>query len=143
MAGAIRSMLCAAGAALVVAAGAQAATAGIPSSCPPASTVASTLGTTASTPTKTHTTYTLTCKYGSSALAPKVEFQVDTSSTFAAGEKAAGAAVPIVKVPHLGKAAWATKSGGSLYVFNGSYTIKLLALLTPLPKLEALAKKLL
>jgi len=50
---------------------------------------------------------------------------------------------PVVKVAHLGKAARTANSGGWLYVFTGSYQIKILAILTPVPKLEALARKLL
>ena len=42
----------------------------------------------------------------------------------------------------LGKAAWTT-NGGDLYVFDGREQIKILALLTPTAKLEALARKLL
>ena len=115
----------------------------IPKSCPSASVVGATLGTAAKTPTKTQSTYVLTCKYGTTALAPKVEFQTDTAATFAAGEKAANASLPVAKISHLGKAAWGTKSGGLLEVFTGSYTIKILSPLTPLTKLEALARKLL
>jgi hypothetical protein len=91
----------------------------------------------------THSTYFTMCVYGSGGLAPKVTFQQDTAATFAAGEKAAAAALPVAKISHLGKAAWATKGGGSLYVFTGSYTIKLLSPLTSLAKLETLAHTLL
>jgi hypothetical protein len=115
----------------------------LPKSCPPASEVSAALGVKGKTPVVTRSTYVVSCKYGSDPLAPKVEFQMDTASTFAAGEKAAAAAVPVAKVQHLGKAAWGTKSGGSLYVFTGSYTIKILAPLTSLAKLEVLARKLL
>ena len=115
----------------------------LPKSCPSAAEVSAALGQKDKTPVVTRSTYGLTCKYGSDPLAAKVEFQVDTASTFAAGEKAAAAALPVVKVQHLGKAAWAPKGGGSLYVFTGSYTIKILAPLTSLAKLETLARKLL
>lgn len=115
----------------------------LPKSCPPASEVSAALGVKGKTPVVTRSTYVVTCKYGSDPLAPKVEFQVDTASTFAAGEKAAAAALPVVKIQHLGKAAWAPKGGGGLYVFTGSYTIKMLAPLTSLAKLETLAHKLL
>ena len=115
----------------------------LPKSCPAASVVGAALGQKATTPVVTRSAYALTCKYGSDPLAPKVAFQVDTATTFAAGEKAAAAALPVAKVQHLGKAAWAPKSGGSLYVFTGSYTIKILAPLTSLAKLESLARKLL
>ncbi len=71
-----------------------------------------------------------------------VEFQMDTSGTFSTSEKA----VPLslrTTVPHLGEAAWASPAGGSLYVFDGQETIKILALGTPLSKLEVLARELL
>jgi len=114
-----------------------------PRSCPSASVVGAALGTKASTAKVTKDPYGITCQYGTNALAPKVEFQQDTASTFAAGEKAAASALSVVKIAHLGQAAWAPKSGGSIYVFTGGYQIKILALLTSLPKLEALARKLL
>ena len=131
---------------LVVAASAVSVAAGsaaTPKSCPSASLVSAALGTKASTAKLTKNAYGITCQYGTNALAPKVEFQQDTAATFAAGEKAAGAALPVVKIAHLGQAAWAPKSGGSIYVFTGSYQIKILAVLTSLPKLETLARKLL
>ena len=105
--------------------------------------VSAALGQKDKTPVVTRSTYIVTCKYGSDPLAAKIEFQLDTASTFATGEKAAAAALPVVKVQHLGKAAWAPKGGGGVYVFTGSYTIKILAPLTSLAKLEALARKLL
>ena len=117
--------------------------AAVPKTCPSASVVGSALGGKATAPVVTHSTYFTMCVYGSNALAPKVTFQQDTAATFAAGEKAAAAALPVAKISHLGKAAWAPKSGGSLYVFTGSYTIKMLAPLTSLTKLETLAHKLL
>jgi hypothetical protein len=115
----------------------------LPKSCPSATEVSAAFGQKAKTPLVTRSTYVVTCKYGSDPLSAKVEFQVDTASTFAAGEKAAAAALPVTKIQHLGKAAWAPKSGGSLYVFTGSYTIKILAPLTSFAKLETLARKLL
>ena len=115
----------------------------LPKSCPSASAVSAAVGQKDKTPVVTRSTYVLTCKYGSDPLAPKVAFQADTATTFAAGEKAAAAALPVTRIQHLGKAAWAPKSGGSLYVFTGSYTIKILAQLTSLAKLETLARKLL
>ena len=88
----------------------------------------------------------MTCTYPGAGkiYAVKITFQMDTASTFAASEKAAAAALrgSVVKVPHLGQAAWGTNPG-SLYVFDGHETIKILALLTPISKLEALAHKLL
>jgi hypothetical protein len=115
----------------------------VPKSCPSASIVSSAFGGKATAPVVTHSTYFTMCVYGSNALAPKVTFQQDTAATFVAGEKAAAAALPVAKISHLGKAAWAPKSGGSVYVFTGSYTIKILAPLTSLAKLETLARKLL
>jgi hypothetical protein len=132
--------------ALAVASSAQAApqrTAAIPKSCPSASVVSSALGAKATAPVVTRSTYFTMCVYRRNALAPKVTFQEDTSARYAAGEKAAAAALPVAKISHLGKAAWAPKSGGSLYVFTGSYTIKMLSPLTSLAKLEMLAHKLL
>jgi hypothetical protein len=129
--------------ALAAAVPATSIAAATPKNCPPASVVSAALGTKASTPTLTKNPYGISCKYGSNALAPKVEFQQDTTSTFAAGEKAANAALPVTKIAHLGQAAWAPKSGGSIYVFTGSYQVKILAVLTSLPRLEALARKLL
>ena len=132
--------------ALAVASSTQAAptsAAAVPKSCPSASVVSSALGAKATTPVVTHSTYFTMCVYGSGGLAAKVTFQQDTAATFAAGEKAAAAALPVTKISHLGKAAWAPKSGGSLYVFTGSYTIKMLSPLTSLAKLETLAHKLL
>ena len=114
-----------------------------PKTCPSASVVSAALGTKASTPTLTKNPYGISCKYGTNALAPKVEFQQDTATTFTAGEKAAATALPVVKIAHLGQAAWAPKSGGSIYVFTASYQIKILAVLTSLPRLEALVRKLL
>jgi hypothetical protein len=143
MAGAIRSVFVVAGMAVLVVATATGATAAVPKSCPSASIVSTALGTKASAPTLTKNPYGITCKYGPNALAPKVEFQEDTAATFAAGEKAANASLHVTKIQHLGKAAWAPGTGGFLYVFTGSYSVKILAALTSLPKLEALARKLL
>ena len=143
MARAMRSVFAVVGVAVLVLAAATAAAAAIPTSCPSASIVSAALGTKASTPTLTRNPYGITCKYGTSALAPKVEFQQDTAATFAAGEKAANAALHVTKIQHLGKAAWASGTGGFLYVFTGSYSVKILAVLTSLPKLESLARKLL
>lgn len=71
-----------------------------------------------------------------------VMFQADTSETFAKSENAVPASLRMV-VKGLGKAAWASSAGGSLYVFDGQETIKILALGTPLSKLEVLARELL
>jgi hypothetical protein len=115
----------------------------VPKSCPSALVVSSALGGKATAPVVTHSTYFTMCVYGRNALAAKVTFQEDTAASFAAGEKAAVVALSVAKISHLGKAAWAPKSGGSLYVFTGSYTIKMLSPLTSLAKLETLAHKLL
>jgi hypothetical protein len=113
--------------------------------CPTAPVVDATLGLHAGAPVATRAEYSKTCTYAGGILPTRIIFQVDTASTFAAGEKAAASALPgsVVKVNGLGQAAWTTKSGGSLYVFDNGTTIKILALLTPTPKLEALARKLL
>jgi hypothetical protein len=143
MVGAIRSVFAVVGVAVLVVATATGATAAAPKSCPSASIVSTALGTKATAPTLTKNPYGISCKYGTNALAPKVEFQEDTAATFAAGEKAANASLHVTKIQHLGKAAWAPGTGGFLYVFTGSYSVKILAALTSLPKLEALARKLL
>jgi len=141
MAGTVRILAGAIGLSVLVVTATAAAV--VPKSCPSASIVSAALGTKASTARLAKNPYGITCTYGANALAPKVDFQLDTATTFAAGEKAANAASPIAKINHLGKAAWAPKTGGFLYVFTGSYSIKILAVLTSLPKLEALARKLL
>jgi hypothetical protein len=141
MAGKIRCVLAVEGLVLLACAGSAAAA--VPKSCPSASVVSTALGTKTSAPTLAKNPYGIACTYGKNALAPKVEFQRDTAATFAAGEKAANAASPVSKISHLGKAAWAPKTGGFLYVFTGTYSIKILAVLVSLPKLEALARKLL
>ena len=131
------------GVVVLVLAATTVAAAAVPTSCPPASIVSAALGTKSSTPRLTKNPYGITCTYGANALAPKVEFQLDTAATFAAGEKAANAALHVTTIHHLGKAAWAPRSGGFLYVFTGSYSIKIVAVLTSLPRLESLARKLL
>jgi hypothetical protein len=90
-------------------------------------------------PTSTTTTYAKACIYpAGSAIPIKVEFQVDTPSTFAAGEKA----VPgVVKVAGLGQAAWTTSVGGDLEVYRNGETVKILAPLVSAARLEALARK--
>jgi hypothetical protein len=143
MAGAIRSVLGAISVAALMLAATTAGTAAVPKSCPSASIVSAALGAKASTPRLAKSPYGITCTYGTNALAPKIEFQLDTAATFAAGEKSANAALHVMKIQHLGKAAWAPHTGGFLYVFTGSYSIKILAALTSLPKLEAMARKLL
>ena len=142
---AITTCVCVAAAAVLVASSA-AATPPTARACPSPSVVSAALGLHAGTPVVTKTAYSKTCTYPGTGkiYAAKITFQMDTASTFAAGEKAAAAALggSVVKVPHLGQAAWGTNPG-SLYVFDGHETIKILALLTPISKLEALAHKLL
>jgi len=114
--------------------------------CPTASTVNAALGQKGRAPVATKTEYSKTCTYSGGSIVPTtITFQVDTSATFAAGEKAAAAALPgsVIKVNGLGQSAWATKTGGSLYVFDDGTTIKILSVLTATAKLEALARKVL
>lgn len=116
----------------------------VPKTCPSAAVVDAALGQKNKAPVVSTTPYARICTYKGTGIIPtKVEFQEDTAATFAASEKAAAAAVPVAKVKGLGKSAWMTKAPGSLYVFTGAYTIKLISPLTPNAKLEALAGKLL
>jgi hypothetical protein len=140
------AQLGASGAAAVFLASAAGATSPTTRACPSASIVNAALGLHGGAPVATTTPYSKTCTYpGKGAIySTKITFQVDTTSTFANSEKAAAAALrgSVVKVQHLGQAAWGTNPG-SLYVFDGHETIKILALLTPTSKLEVLARKLL
>jgi hypothetical protein len=133
-------------AAAVLVASSSAATPPTARACPSASVVNAVLGLHGGAPVATKTAYSKTCTYPGTGkiYAAKITFQMDTASTFAAGEKAAATALrgSVVKVQHLGQAAWGTNPG-SLYVFDGHETIKILALLTPITKLEMLARKLL
>jgi len=114
----------------------------VPKSCPPVAEVNATLHQKDKAPTTTKTPYGKVCTYrGTGILSTKITFQKDTTSTFAAGEKAAAAAEPVVKVHHLGQSAWGTKAGGLLEVYDQGETLKILAPLTPLARLEALARK--
>ena len=116
----------------------------VPKSCPSASVVDTALGQQDKAPVVTTTPYARICTYKGTSIVPtKITFQEDTSQTFALGEKAAAAAGPLVKPKGLGKAAWGPKAGGGLYVFVGTYSIKILAPLVSTTKLEALARKLL
>jgi len=110
-----------------------------PKTCPPASVVNAALGGNAKSPTLTQQPYGISCSYaGSGPIATRVDFQEDTSATFAAGE----AAVPsVVKVSGLGDAAYGVS--GFLAVLNGSYAIRISAPLSSLAQLETLARKLL
>jgi hypothetical protein len=121
----------------------SAAFAGIPTKCPAASLVSTTLGVKAGTPTVVHSKYYTMCSYaGGGAIPTRITFQMDTASTFAASEKAGNVLGQQVKVPGLGKAAWTLKVGSDLYVFTGSYTLKIVSPLVSSAKLEALARKL-
>jgi hypothetical protein len=140
------ALLGASGAAAVILPSAAAASSPTTRACPSASVVNAALGLHGGAPVATATPYSKTCTYPGKGpiFSMKITFQVDTASTFAVSEKAAATALPgsVVKVQHLGQAAWGTNPG-SLYVFDGHETIKILALLTPTSKLEVLARKLL
>ena len=120
----------------------SAATSPTSRACPSASVVNAALGQKGGAPVSTKTAYSKKCTYPGGVLPTSITFQVDTAATFAVSEKAVSA-LGIVKVRGLGQAAWATKAGGSLYVFYGGTTIKILAPLTATTKLEVLARKLL
>lgn len=117
---------------------------GLPKSCPSAAVVNAALGQKNKAPTVARTPYAIVCTYSGGGIIPtRVTFQKDTAATFAASEKAASA-VGIRKIHGIGKAAWTTKVGGAIYVFTGSYTIKVVATpLTSFAKIEGLARKLL
>jgi hypothetical protein len=137
--------IAAACAALGFASAAQAATSPTKTPCPAASLVGSELAVSVKAPTSTvYATYAKTCSYaGTKGQIPiRVEFQADTPSTFATSEKAV-TGVGVVKIKGLGQAAWTTKVGGAVYVYSNGKTIKVIAPLIALPRLEALARKLL
>ena len=77
--------------------------------------------------------YAVVCTFRGGAIPTKMTFQVDTAGTFAASEKAV-AALGVVAVHDVGRAAWAPKAGGDLNVFTGSETIKILAPLVSPPR---------
>jgi len=139
-------------AAAVLVASAAAATSPTARACPSASIVNAALGEHNKAPVVTKTQYSKTCTYPGPGVvgSTKITFEVDTAASFAAGEKAAGSfGAKIIKVQHLGVAAWTTGLG-SLYVFDGHEQIKILALAlgvrspsTATAKVEALARKLL
>jgi hypothetical protein len=139
-------------AAAVLVASSSAATSPTARACPSASFVSKALGLHVGAPVATvHRPYSKTCTYpGGGIVSTKITFQVDTASSFAAGEKAAGTyGAKIIKVHGLGQAAWTTGLG-DIYVFDGHETIKILALSlgvrspsTATAKVEALARKLL
>ncbi len=111
--------------------------------CPAPSLVGAALGLKLTAPTSQTSPYAKVCTYkGGSILPTKIQFQVDTAATFAAGEKVAAAYGTVIKVKGLGKSAYGTKTGGFLAVFLGNESIRITALLKPLSKLEALARKL-
>jgi hypothetical protein len=117
---------------------------GLPKTCPSAAVVNAALGQKNKAPTVTHTPYAIVCTYKGGGIIPtRVTFQKDTAATFAASEKAV-VGMGIKTIHGIGKAAWTTKVGGAIYVFTGSYTIKVVATpLTSFAKIEALARKLL
>jgi hypothetical protein len=138
-------------AAAVLVASSAAATSPTARACPSASIVNAALGEHNKAPVVSKTQYSKTCTYpGGGIGSTKITFQVDTAKSFAASEKAAGSfGGKVIKVHGLGQAAWTTGLG-SLYVFDGHETIKILALSlavsspsTATAKVEALAKKLL
>lgn len=109
--------------------------------CPSASVVNAALGQKNKAPVATTTPYAKICTYKGTGIVPtKITFQEDTAATFAAGEKAAAAVDPVVKVHGLGKSSWALKTGGGLYVFLGTESVRMVSPLTPTTKLEALAR---
>ena len=131
--------------AAVLAASSTAATPPTSRACPSASIVNAALGQRDGAPVVSKTAYSRTCTYPgkSKIFSPKRTFQMDSASQFAIDEKAAGRyGTKILKLRGLGKGAWTTGSG-DLYVFDGHEQIKILALMTPTVRLEALARKLL
>ncbi len=129
---------------LTLMAGTAAAVSPAKTKCPSASVVNAALGQHDKAPTVQSTAYAKVCTYkGSSILPTRIQFQVDTAATFAAGEKsAASLGEALAKVHGLGKAAWGSKVGGFLAVFLGNESIRITAPLVPLSKLESLARKL-
>lgn len=111
----------------------------VPKSCPPASIVNVALGQKDSGPALTQEPFGISCSYtGSGAVSTKIDFQQDTSASFAAGEKA----VPMATiVSGLGDAAY--MSSGFLAVLHGTYSIRVLSAFSSEQQLEALARKLL
>jgi hypothetical protein len=115
-----------------------------PPACPSASVVNAALGQKNKAPVSAATAYSKTCTYKGGGIVPtRITFQRDTTATFAAGEKAAAAVAPVVKISGLGRAAWAPKGGGGLYVLKGSVSLKIVSPLTTIAKLETLARKIL
>jgi hypothetical protein len=130
--------------AAVLVASSTAATPPTSRACPSASIVNAALGQRDVAPVVTKTAYSKTCTYlgESKIFSPRITFQVGSASHFAIDERSAGRyGTKIVKLPGLGNAAWTTGSG-DLYVFDRLKQIKILALMTPTAKLEALAPRL-
>jgi hypothetical protein len=112
--------------------------------CPAASLVGSKLGVSVKAPTSTvYGTGFKTCSYAvtKGKIPIRIEFQTDTTTSFATSENAAKN-LGVVPVGKLGQAAWTLKVGGDLYVFNKGVTLKIIAPLITAKKLEALAKAL-
>jgi len=133
-------------AALLALAGAEGATAA-PSPartpCPAASLVGAALGQKDRAAGSQSSAYAKICLYKGGGIVPtRIQYQADTASTFAAGEKAA-ATGSVVKLTGLGKSAYGTKSGGFIAVFTGSESIRVTAPLVSLTRLERLERKLL
>jgi hypothetical protein len=130
---------------LLFAAGAQATTPPNARACPSVGIVEAALGQKFKSPTSTKTVYSKACMDAGPGIVPlKIEFQMDTASRFAASEKAVSPSEIVVgRGRGLGQAARATNGPGELEVLDGRETIKILGLLLPTPKLEALARKLL
>jgi hypothetical protein len=106
------------------------ASAGSPAktNCPSPSLVRAALGLKLKASTSQTSPYAKVCIYKGGSIVPtKIQFQVDTASTFAAGEKAAAAYGTVIKVSGLGRSACGTKTGGFLAVFLGNESIRITA----------------
>jgi hypothetical protein len=128
---------------LILAAGGTAAATPTKTKCPAASVVGAALGVHVNAPTSTTSTYAKVCTYkaAGSTLPLRIQFQKDTSASFAAGENAVPKSMR-TKVAGLGKAAYGTAVGGFLAVFLGSESIRITAPGISLARLEKLARKL-
>ena len=108
----------------------------ISETCPSASVVNAALGTSYGAPVSTSDTFGLTCTYGT-GVATRIRFQKDTTTTFAAGKAAVGAAA--VPVSGLGDAAYAVS--GFIDVLKGSVAVRITAPLASTAQVETLAHK--
>jgi hypothetical protein len=129
----------------VLLASAAAATAPAARACPSSTAVNKALGMHVRTAVASHyLTYSKTCTYPGGIGLTKITFQTDTTSTFAASEKAAEHALgaKLIHKLNLSQGAWTTNAG-DLYVFDGHETIKVLAPGIATAKLEAFVKTLL